>query len=409
MAARLLFSSLLPLFFTFSSSSSSSPSLQDPSLHKPSHFLVDAVIPVAGDGEHSTTAAPIVAPLPVLPPFPLAPALFVLGDSTVDCGTNNYLGTFARADRPPYGRDFDTHRPTGRFSNGRVIVDFLAERLGLPFVPPYLGRSGRIEDMIHGLNYASAASGILFSSGSDLGQHISLTQQILQLIDTFQQLEMDLGVAATADFISRSVFYISIGSNDFIHYYMQNTSAVLSLFLPWEFNQMLVNTLKQEIKTLYEKNVRKVVFIGIAPIGCTPHYLMLYGSKNGECVDEINNVVIEFNYAMRYMIDELNHELSEAKIIFCDAFNGSMDILANRNLYGFQTTTEACCGLGKYRGSIMCLLPEMACSNASTFVWWDEFHPTDAVNRILANNIWSSEHTDMCHPMNLLQMISSGH
>lgn len=189
------------------------------------------------------------------------------------------------------------------------------------------------------------------------------------------------------------------------------------------------------MQTLYEKNVRKVVFMGIAPIGCTPHYLMLYGSKNGECVDEINNVVIEFNYAMRYMIDELNHELSDAKITFCDAFNGSMDILANRNLYGedhccipsqgiqflvpcvlisdfdtgFQTTTEACCGLGKYRGSIMCLLPEMACSNASTYVWWDEFHPTDAVNRILANNIWSGEHTVMCHPMNLLQMIDSGH
>lgn len=56
---------------------------------------------------------------------PPVPALFVIGDSSVDSGTNNFLGTFARADRPPYGRDFDTHRPTGRFSNGRIPVDFL--------------------------------------------------------------------------------------------------------------------------------------------------------------------------------------------------------------------------------------------------------------------------------------------
>lgn len=55
----------------------------------------------------------------------LVPALFVIGDSTVDCGTNNFLGTFARADHLPYGRDFDTHRPTGRFCNGRIPVDFL--------------------------------------------------------------------------------------------------------------------------------------------------------------------------------------------------------------------------------------------------------------------------------------------
>lgn len=43
----------------------------------------------------------------------------------MDCGTNNFLGTFARADRLPYGRDFDTHRPTGRFCNGRIPVDYL--------------------------------------------------------------------------------------------------------------------------------------------------------------------------------------------------------------------------------------------------------------------------------------------
>lgn len=67
------------------------------------------------------------------PLAPLAPALFVVGDSTVDCGTNNHLLTLARADRPPYGRDFDTRRPTGRFSNGRVVVDYLGLFVGLSF------------------------------------------------------------------------------------------------------------------------------------------------------------------------------------------------------------------------------------------------------------------------------------
>ncbi|CAI0408732.1 unnamed protein product [Linum tenue] len=114
-----------------------------------------------------------VSPSPYsISPFPasapLVPAFFVIGDSAVDCGTNNYLGTFARADRPPYGRDFDTGRPTGRFCNGRIPVDFLALRLGLPFVPSYLGQKGTLADMIHGVNYASAGAGIIFSSGSEL-------------------------------------------------------------------------------------------------------------------------------------------------------------------------------------------------------------------------------------------------
>jgi len=44
----------------------------------------------------------------------------------------------------------------------------VALRLGLPFVPSYLEQAGAIEDMIHGVNYASSGAGIIFSSGSDL-------------------------------------------------------------------------------------------------------------------------------------------------------------------------------------------------------------------------------------------------
>lgn len=55
-----------------------------------------------------------------------ARAFFVFGDSLVDNGNNNYLATTARADSPPYGIDFPTHRPTGRFSNGLNIPDYIS-------------------------------------------------------------------------------------------------------------------------------------------------------------------------------------------------------------------------------------------------------------------------------------------
>lgn len=55
-----------------------------------------------------------------------ARAFFVFGDSLVDNGNNNYLATSARADSPPYGIDYPTHRPTGRFSNGYNIPDLIS-------------------------------------------------------------------------------------------------------------------------------------------------------------------------------------------------------------------------------------------------------------------------------------------
>lgn len=52
------------------------------------------------------------------------PAYFVFGDSYADVGTNNYVpNATALANFPPYGETY-FHKPTGRFTNGRNIVDF---------------------------------------------------------------------------------------------------------------------------------------------------------------------------------------------------------------------------------------------------------------------------------------------
>lgn len=60
-----------------------------------------------------------------------ARAFFVFGDSLVDNGNNNFLMTTARADSLPYGIDYPTHRPTGRFSNGLNIPDIISKSSSL--------------------------------------------------------------------------------------------------------------------------------------------------------------------------------------------------------------------------------------------------------------------------------------
>ena len=55
-------------------------------------------------------------------------ALFVFGDSLFDVGNNNYINTTTdyQANFSPYGETFFKF-PTGRFSNGRVIPDFIGK------------------------------------------------------------------------------------------------------------------------------------------------------------------------------------------------------------------------------------------------------------------------------------------
>lgn len=53
------------------------------------------------------------------------PANFVFGDSLVDAGNNNYIASISKANFLPFGVDLG--RPTGRFTNGRTIVDILGK------------------------------------------------------------------------------------------------------------------------------------------------------------------------------------------------------------------------------------------------------------------------------------------
>lgn len=55
---------------------------------------------------------------------PQVPCYFIFGDSVFDAGNNNYLQSQAKANYLPYGIDFP-QGPTGRFTNGKTIGDFI--------------------------------------------------------------------------------------------------------------------------------------------------------------------------------------------------------------------------------------------------------------------------------------------
>ncbi|XP_026383031.1 GDSL esterase/lipase At2g03980-like isoform X2 [Papaver somniferum] len=129
-----------------------------------SFFLLIQSHQISGK-QSSTNQGPVVAP-----------ALYVFGDSLVDSGNNNYLQTLAKANYLPYGVDFP-NGSTGRFTNGKTTVDFFAEWLGLPYVPPYLGLSEEEKSKtITGINYASGASGILPETGTLVGDTLCLEE-----------------------------------------------------------------------------------------------------------------------------------------------------------------------------------------------------------------------------------------
>ncbi|KAF7135880.1 hypothetical protein RHSIM_Rhsim08G0078100 [Rhododendron simsii] len=178
----------------------------------------------------------------------LAPALYVLGDSLLDSGNNNFLPTLARADFQPYGVNFPGGA-TGRFTNGRTVADFIAEFLGLPMSPPFM--SFRNSRRLTGLNYASGSCGILPETGNYIGKCLNLDDQIGLFGKTVKnELTKHLGSSEVlSDYLSKSIFLVSVGNNDYINNYLQpNLYDSSSRYSPHSFAQLLTDSLSHKLE-----------------------------------------------------------------------------------------------------------------------------------------------------------------
>ncbi|KAL1555127.1 GDSL esterase/lipase-like isoform X1 [Salvia divinorum] len=317
---------------------------------------------------------------------PPGPAMFVLGDSSVDCGDNN-----------PFNGLF--HRNLSRFpcngSDTTLLPQLLAKQMKLPYTTPFYSQNGSIDRILGGLNFGSAEASILSPRSRN---YQSLNQQLRQALETIQLLQLQLGESTANTFINSSVFYLSFGIDDFTDFFHNNSLGNNG----FDFAHILVEQMTNGVRSLYASNVRKIVCAGVVPLGCAPQALLLKSGGNGvrkACLDDVNKVVSYYNRRLEGNIAGMDRQLGDAHVVFCDVYEAVMEFINHPNKYGIDDVRNACCGVvrdGKVSG---CVSTEMACQEASTHVWWDLQNPTPAVNSLLAQSAWSSP--SLCRPFSL--------
>ncbi|KAL1533883.1 GDSL esterase/lipase-like protein [Salvia divinorum] len=328
----------------------------------------------------------------------LVAAMFVFGDSLIDNGNNNDLPSLAKANYLPYGIDFRAG-PTGRFSNGYTMVDTIAELLGLPLIPPYSEASGN--QMRFGVNYASAASGILDITGRNFVTRIPFNQQIKNFENTLDQLTGRLGALEMAQELSRCIFFVGMGSNDYLNNYLMPNYNTKNQYNGQQYADLLVQQYSQQLTRLYNLGARKFVIAGLGLMGCIPS--ILAQSTNGVCSEEVNQLVAPFNTNTKVMINNLIRNLPGVQFSYIDIHNMFQDLLANARSYGFSVVNRGCCGIGRNRGQITCLPMQTPCPNRNRYIFWDAFHPTEAVNILFGRKAFNGG-TDVVYPVNIGQL-----
>ncbi|WOK94256.1 GDSL esterase/lipase [Canna indica] len=312
---------------------------------------------------------------------------FIFGDSLSDVGNNNYLTkSLARAALPWYGIDFESGMPNGRFTNGRTVADIIGDKLGLPRPPAFLDPS-LDEDMIinSGVNYASGGGGILNETSSLFVQRFSLYKQIELFQGTQELIRRKIGREAADAFFEESRYVVAMGSNDFINNFLLPVYSDSWSYNGETFIDYLISTLEAQLKLLHSLGARQLTFFGLGPMGCIP--LQRFMTSSGQCQQSTNKLALGFNKAATKLLDNLSSTLPNATFRFGDAYDSFQDLINRPYMFGFNDSHAPCCSLGKIRPTLTCTPLSTLCKDRSKYVFWDEYHPTDQANELIANEI----------------------
>ncbi|KAF2306958.1 hypothetical protein GH714_022755 [Hevea brasiliensis] len=334
-----------------------------------------------------------------------ARAFFVFGDSLVDNGNNNYLATTARADSPPYGIDFPTRLPTGRFSNGLNIPDLISEAIGTESPMPYLSPFLKGEKLLAGANFASAGIGILNDTGIQFVNIIRMYKQ-LEYFQQYQQRVTGLiGAEQTQRLVNEALVLMTVGGNDFVNnYYLVPFSARSRQFSLPDYVVYVISEYRKLLVRVYELGARRVLVTGTGPLGCVPSEIAQRGI-NGQCSVELQRAAGLFNPQLVQMITELNREIGSDVFVAANAYQMNMDFINNPQAFGFTTSKMACCGQGPYNGIGLCTPSSNLCSNRDEYAFWDPFHPSERANRYLVQQMMNGS-TEYMNPMNLSTILA---
>ncbi|KAM7276247.1 hypothetical protein ACFE04_018113 [Oxalis oulophora] len=328
-------------------------------------------------------------------------AIFTFGDSIFDAGNNHFINNCsAQADFFPYGSSF-FHHPTGRFTNGRTVVDFISELLGIELQKPFL--QARLEVTngtkkgypTNGINFASAGSGVLNATNQDM-KVIPIQDQLNQ----YQELVNQNLINKTV--IEKSLFLFESGSNDIFNYFLPYESPTLD---PNAYVQSMLTEASSYLDQIYKLGARRIAIFALGPVGCVPARALL-GAPTNKCFGKMNVMVKNYNKGLENLVSGIPTKYPGAIGVFGDVYRLVQRFRAIPTRYGFTDVTNACCGDGTLGGYVQCGREGYKlCEKPKEFLFWDYFHPSEHAYKVITKALWAGKNLTI-RPFDLQALVS---
>lgn len=268
--------------------------------------------------------------------IPVPSTIYVLGDSLSDTG-NTKASFGAAGETLLVSNVVAGYGSNGRFSNGPVWHEYLADFLGISRAAP--SRDG-------GTNYSHGGAEVNYLPGPTEG-----------ILLQHAKYQLDTGFSSDPD-----ALYVSwMGGNDVRSATGEADGAQQIDAALGDYSAML--------ETLVATGAEQLIIPNLPDIGRIPEYSGTAESASASALTR------QWNDGIASIIGQLTAETA-ANVFALDVYGLFNDILATPGAYGFTNTTDECRGL--FLG-----LFETSCRRANQYVFWDDVHPTTAAHRQL--------------------------
>ncbi len=252
--------------------------------------------------------------------------VYAFGDSLSDTG-NVYTATGGLFPPAPYYQ--------GRFSNGPVMVEYLAQSLGVGLHDyAYGGATTGTVNIINGSNGISGLPG--------------LSQEIVQ--------------HGSSALDPNGLYTVWAGAND-IKASMNISSST--------------DNITSAVSTLEQNGARHIMVLNMPNLGLIPEVLSLGSGASASFTSYSQS----FNRALSGKLDSLQTGFgASANIMQFNVYGAMTQVFSNPSAYGFTNITQAC--FDAVAGTL--------CSNQNAYAFWDGLHPTTHLDQILAGDVMAA-------------------
>ena len=271
-------------------------------------------------------------------------SVIAFGDSLSDNG--NYYRLVDRL-TPLVPQDGSPPLPYffGRFSNGPVAVELLAQQLGLP-----------LDD--------HAVGGALSGAGNEDPRfpQSGLLSQVHALVDQRGVLD------------GRALYVIWCGANDFLG--LLNGPPTVQ---PEVVIANAVGNLSNAVALLHSRGARHFLLPNLPDLGLTP------AARKSNASGVASQLSAGFNFGYAQAIKVLARQLPRVHIYPVDVAQFEQSVVANPAGYGLFNISDTCVTDPRYE----CILSSFN-GQATSYLYWDDVHPTAEGHALIAAQFLSA-------------------